>query len=192
MPLTNAVEICNSALLLIGADEISDFTEETREAQVCNQIYTTIRNTTLQKYPWRFSLTLRQLAQLAVTPPEAEEFGFEFAYQLPSDSLRVIRTADAGDDYLIFQNLLFTNNDEVFVEYQQAVDESQFPDYFRSALELVLAERLALTLEDQLGKYQLLQQAALRELAIAKNIDAQEQPVADVGDNNFLFTLVRT
>lgn len=192
MAFQNAVDICNTALLIVGAEEITSFDDETREAKVCNQMYETILDATLQKFPWRFSLTTVQLAQLTNPPEAADEFGFDNAYQLPSDSLRVIRTDTATDDYLIFGNILLSNELEVRVEYQFSVSEDQFPAYFRRALEWEIAAVLAMTLEDQAGKYQLLQNKADRELAIAKNIDSQEQPVADVGENNFLFTFVRT
>lgn len=189
---TEAVNICNSALTMIGADIITSFDDETREASVCNQIYETVRDTMLQKFPWRFSLTTTELSRFSSAPAEADDFGFDYAFAIPSDSLRILRTNDPTDDYLIFERKLFSNNQQIFAVYQKSVDETTYPAYFKNALELEMAARLAMALEDQAGKYQLFQNKADVELARAKNIDSQEQPVSDVGENNFLFTVVRT
>ena len=186
------VSISNSALLYIGAEEITSFTDATREAKVCNQIFDTTKRGMLQKYPWRFSLQTRQLSQLATPPTEIQQFRFENAFLVPAESLRIIRTDTPSDDYIIVGDNLFSNEDEIRVEMQIDPDESLLPDYFVTALEFELAARLALALTDDQGKYGTFQQKADLELARAKNVDSQEQPVTTPDDSVFLTTSVRT
>ena len=192
MAITTDITICNTALIMVGADEITSFTDATREAKICNQIYeTTVRNT-LQKNPWRFSLLIRQLSQLAVDPDGIDEFGFLNAYQIPAESLRIIRTNVPADDYIIVKDNLLSDQLEVWVEMQVRPEEGEFPAYFRHAVEMEMAAKLSLALTDDAGKYTLFRQQADRELAIAKNIDGQEQPVLGPAGNVFTFTSVRT
>lgn len=192
MATTNAVDICNTALLYIGADEITAFTDGTREAKICNQIYSTIRNTMLQKFPWRFSLTTVQLSKLTTPPSDADEFGYLNAFTVPPDSLRIIATDDPTDDYKIVGENLWSNRTDIRVLYQKLPDESKFPAYFKNALELELAARLSMALAEDASKRDIFRSEADNELARAKNIDSQGEPVPDVGQHNYLFTYVRS
>lgn len=190
--MTTDVEIVNSALLQMGADVITSFTDEVREAQIANVIYDEVLETTLQKYPWRFSLNLDQLSQDTTTKAHADEFGFQWSYQLPSDSLRIIRINQPTDNYIVVGDRILSNVEPVFVEYQFKPTPDKWPGYFRNAFVLEMAARFSISIAEDSGKYSLFQQKADLELARARHIDAQEQPVPDVGENNFLFTFVRT
>ena len=52
---TNAVEICNNALALIGARRITALTDTTKEARTCNDIYDGARKAVLRLHPWNFA-----------------------------------------------------------------------------------------------------------------------------------------
>jgi hypothetical protein len=192
MALTKTpVSISNTALLYIGADEITAFNDASREAKICNQIYETTKVSMLQKFPWRFSLRTRQLSKLATPPAEIQNFRFENAFLIPAESMRIIRTDQPSDDYIVVGENIFSNEDEIRVEMQIDPDESTLPDYFINALEFELAARLAMALTDDGGKYQIFQQKADLELARAKNIDSQEQPVLSPDGSVFATTSVR-
>jgi len=63
------VSICNQALVLLGSDTISSFSDTTNDAAVvCNQIYETVKKQALSLYPWSFALTKAQLAKSSTTP----------------------------------------------------------------------------------------------------------------------------
>src|SRR5210317_756566 len=192
MALTKTpVSISNTALLYIGADEITAFNDASREAKICNQIYETTKVSMLQKFPWRFSLRTRQLSKLATPPAEIQNFRFENAFLIPAESMRIIRTEQPSDDYIVVGENIFSNENEIRVEMQIDPDESTLPDYFINALEFELAARLAMALTDDGGKYQIFQQKADLELARAKNIDSQEQPVLSPDGSVFATTSVR-
>lgn len=53
---TNEVEICNQALSLLGAAEITSLTANScKEDRLCNRFYAKLRDELLKKYPWNFA-----------------------------------------------------------------------------------------------------------------------------------------
>jgi hypothetical protein len=192
MATTTAITLCNTALLMVGADEITSFTDENNEAKICNQIYNTTRDTMLQKFPWRFSLDTVQLSKLTTPPSDIDEFGYLNAFLLPSDSMRIIATDDPTDNFKVVGENMWSNRTDIRVIYQKIVTEDKFPAYFKNALETELAAKLSLALIDDASKNRIFRAEADVELARAKNIDSQGEPVPDVGQHNYLFTFVRT
>ena len=191
MTTTSDINICNTGLLLIGADEITSFIDETREAKICNQLYSTARDTLLQKNIWRFALKTVQLSKITTPSENIDEFGFKNEFLVPSDSLRIIATDDPSDDYIIVADKILSNREDIRVMYQYVPNESKFPSYFRSALELELTAKFSLALAEDTGKYDRFRIAADLELIKAKNIDSQGQPVQTVGAHNLTLTSVR-
>tara|TARA_R110000824_G_scaffold38373_5_gene117280 strand:- start:274 stop:906 length:633 start_codon:yes stop_codon:yes gene_type:complete len=98
MALTK-IEISNNALSTIGERAITDFypTESTERARVVTRRYAEIRDSLLRSHPWNFS-TKRVALSATVTAPA---FGFDYAYPLPSDYLRVLGTDDEGYEWQI-------------------------------------------------------------------------------------------
>ncbi len=90
------IKICSDALLMLGANPISSFTEGTDEANICDRLYPDIKIKTLASYPWSFSFKKVQLARLITTPTNE----YKYEYQMPSDMVGVPRavydTADIG------------------------------------------------------------------------------------------------
>ena len=85
----SALTVCSDALLLLGAKPISSFNEGTDAANVCDRIYPTLRDSTMQAYPWSFTFKKVQLARTINTPVNQ----YRYEYQLPSDRLGTIRRA---------------------------------------------------------------------------------------------------
>lgn len=184
--MSTKVAICTSALLMVNADEITSFEDESREARLCASLYDTTLDSVLQMHPWRFSVNQVQLAQLTEVP----EFEFDHAYQLPANTLRVIGVDNTTLPYKIYEDMIFTDADSLKATIQFRPGEEEFPAYFRRTLELKMAEILALALLADESKFQILQQAALRQMQSARSIDSQNQPTLTFDDNNFLFTNV--
>lgn len=81
-----SVEICNLALVSLGADTIMDMDENTESARKLKAIYVLVLKDLLRAHPWNFSSERASLAQLVESPP----FGFTYYYQLPSGCLRAV------------------------------------------------------------------------------------------------------
>lgn len=58
------VEICNSALSKLGAEEITALTDNTRRAKLCNRQYDKIRKKLLRSYFWGFARKRAYLPQV--------------------------------------------------------------------------------------------------------------------------------
>lgn len=81
----SVVGIVNMALMRIGVKRIASLTENSEQAIAANAIYEYIRDEVLEAKDWRFAKTRVALAQNATEP----EYGYDFAYTLPTDFLRI-------------------------------------------------------------------------------------------------------
>lgn len=178
--MTTALSICASALLMIGADEISSFEEGSREAKLCANLYDVTLEELLQLYPWRFAVTQKKLGKLTEKPL----FGFSHAYQLPANMLRLLG-ADTPQNHRIFEDCLYTNAEPMSITYIQRPPESRLPAYFTRVMELKMAEILALALQEDATKSRMMAEKAHAQTLRARGIDAQQQTTPILADSNF-------
>lgn len=61
---TSDVEICNSALQKLGAEDITSLSDNTRRAQLCNRQYNKIRKKLLRSHPWNFAIKRQFLSEV--------------------------------------------------------------------------------------------------------------------------------
>ena len=169
-------DICNKALVLVGANTITSFNQSTTESKVANNLYESTLENLLTRCRWRFASKQKQLSK-NTTNPDAR---YESSYALPADAL-VIHTVTVSDDVIKFdrygQNLFTdtTSSDIVIADYTFQPSESDFPPYFKQTLVFELASLFAgaVARNDQLSE--LYHKRAIAQLAIAKGLDAQAQ-----------------
>lgn len=181
------VSICNGGLLLVGADDINSFSDNTTEAKLCNSIYTDTKKILLQYHPWRFSLAQIDLGGALVSEPL---FNWKYQYQLPADFLRVLYIKDDAD-YEIFGTKIYTDNTTCQIVYQSNVSESVMPAYFIRCLQFHLAKIFSLSLQEDLDKMSMFDRAADKETARARSIDSQQQPNKAISLVNYTLLNVR-
>lgn len=141
MSETSAVDICNSAIRLLGRDQIVSLLDATRQAEYANHYYSIERDWLLSKYPANFSTARAALPQLA----DAPVWRYTYAYQLPSGCLRVLDMKD--EDIWPWQieqvdgaKALVTDASTCSIRYiKQITDPNQFSEPFKR----LLATRLA-------------------------------------------------
>lgn len=144
----NDIEICSTALSMLGADEITTFTDETRESKLCNRIYElTVRNC-LSDRNWSFSQNSIQLNKLTAVPL----FGYSSAFQLPSDYLRLVGKENPSLPHVIKENYLYCNATEIKVNYVFRASEEKFPAHFTNYLVMSLCKILAISLMEDENK----------------------------------------
>ena len=184
--MSTAISICSAALLMLGADEITSFDETSREAKLCASLYPTTRDELLQSYPWRFALGQATLGQLTSNPL----FGYQYAYQLPADTLRVIAVED-GAPYRLYENRLYCDSPAVRIVYLFRPTEERLPAFFVRTLELKMAEILAVALHEDLNKSRMMEQKARDQMVRARSTDAQQQTPAEPMFGNFSLVTAR-
>lgn len=152
----SALSVCSDALMLLGAAPISSFNEGTDEANVCDRLYSDVKNTTLQMYPWSFSFKKVQLARTVDTP--VNEWAYE--YQLPSDRIgpprAAFNSAQIGarpfTQWEIYGDKLLTDATTVVIDYQYSIAEDSMPVWFIQLMKYQMAWHLAEPITDQVAK----------------------------------------
>tara|TARA_R110002012_G_scaffold58141_1_gene150867 strand:- start:4947 stop:5564 length:618 start_codon:yes stop_codon:yes gene_type:complete len=151
------VSICSQALLLLGANQITSFTDGSAPSSICSVIYPRIKSQTLGMYHWSFTLSKVALAKLVGSPTNV----YANKFQLPSDMFlgvpRVVYastslTAPNVTDYQIQGDQLLTNEKTIVVDYQKLIAESLMPSYFVQLLIYQMAWHLAEPVTDQITK----------------------------------------
>ena len=168
------VSLCSKALLKIGAQTITSFEDGTAESEVSANLYPLVRDSLLSSYPWSFAVSQKRLARLDMTPVA----DYSYAYQLPTDYLRIISAGTGsrgkGAEYRVYENKIYTNNDELIITYISRVDESVFPTFFQDALVASLAYEFCLPLTESTSRAEHLQKRAEETIKQARLTDSQQ------------------
>lgn len=137
-------DIVNDALARLGVSPIMSLTDATKQAQFANRFYDQTRDEVLAGHPWNFATRRAVLAQISTAP----DFEWLYAYQLPSDNLRLLQLNgyDIGktmDTWAIEGNQLLTDADKAEVRYIARITDTTFyPALFTEALSIKLAAKL--------------------------------------------------
>jgi hypothetical protein len=178
--MATPVQICNSALLKIGEPRINSLSDNTKAAIACNEQYEKLRNEVLRAHPWNFAIKRAELASVATAPV----YGFDQAYQIPTDCLRILghEGEEYDRDYKVEGDKVLTNTSEFKIRYISLIeDTSKYDENFQEALALRIAADLAYYLTQSTSlKSQLLQEYEL-SLSRARSYDAQEGFPEDIG-----------
>ena len=175
--MASDVAICNTALNRLGANTITSFTENSKEARLCNSEYSGIRDQVLRAHPWNCTISRATLAQ----DSDAPSFGFAYQYTLPTDPycLRVLDvrtvTGDIKLDHEVQGRELLTEESTVDITYIQRLEDTSLYDpllyqalVFRMAWKLSFPIMRSHTVMGQMGS---MYEAVVRE---ARTIDSQE------------------
>ena len=187
---TTKIDICARALIMIGAQPISSFSDGSTEALVASNIYDDVVEASLTRHRWRFATTQQQLSLLTNTPTGR----FDYAYQIPTSPAVLQIITLTVNDYVIpysrYQNYIYLNgygsNNEVIMDYIYKVDESYFPAHFRLALEYELASIFAGSVARDAAMITQFKELSERQFLVAKNIDSAETTSKVLDTNRFI------
>lgn len=171
---TSDVDIVNQALTRLGQEPITTLTESSRAARAASRVYDHVRRETLADHPWNCAMKRTALAASATEP----EWGYDYAYPLPSDFLRLIRTDDMDDEFRIEGRSILSNANTMQIVYLYDITNVQEMDYpFQSAFAARLAAQLAVPLTgDKALKQQMMQEYEI-VLNNARFVDSQQSPI---------------
>lgn len=172
MAITSEVQICNNALIEIGAQRISALSDTTERARLCNEQYAKIRNELLYAHPWNFAVKRVSLASTVTEPP----FEWDTEFTLPADCLRVLDTDLYKDmDYQIEGRFLYANVDAIKIKYiAEITDVTKFSPGFAECLSLKLAASLSYALTQSSGLKEQIEAKFERRIKVVRTFDAQE------------------
>ena len=187
--MASVVNMCNSALNLLGASTISSLTEDTKNARLCNQRFEPIRDRVFRSHNWNCLIKRVQLAQDS-TGPVVE---YTYGYTLPTDCLRVLKIHNGSTDsiksaldYKIEGRKVVTDETTIYLVYIALItDPNEFDSYLREAISHQLAADIcyAITNNSTLANnYMTRADERLRE---ARFIDATENALDTVEANEF-------
>lgn len=186
--MTSKVLIANRALTKLGEARIISLTDSSKAAATMDSMFDTVRDDELRAHVWHFAKARAKLAALS-TPPL---FGFAYAYQLPSDCLRLIQIGDMlvyprMDTRGLFsiegRQILTNIGPSLALRYIRRIED---PNLFDASFIESFACRLAVegceTLTQSATKRQLAAaeyEAAIRRAIRANAIERPSQVIAD-------------
>ena len=187
--MASVVNMCNSALNLLGASTIAALTDDTKNARLCNQRYEPVRNRVFRSHAWNCLHKRVQLAQNS-TAPVVE---YDHAYALPSDCLRVLKihngTTDSiatALDYKLEGRNIVTDQDTIFLIYIALdTDPNNYDTYLREAISHQLAADLCYAITNNAALANNYMARADERLREARFIDATENSLGTVEANEF-------
>ena len=187
---TTKVDICSTALVMIGANTITSFSDDSTEANVCNTVYEDILKSSLTRHRWRFATEQKQLSLLTATPTGR----YAYAYQLPTDpellQLITLTVNDLVIPYERYGDKVYLDNygstSSVICDYIFRQDEGEFPPHFILALQYQLASLFAGSIARDSGMIKQFAEMAARQYLVAKNIDSAEKTNKALDHSRFI------
>jgi signal transduction histidine kinase len=200
--MASVVDICNQALIRVGADTIISLGDGTQEAKLCNLWFNTVVEETIAEGMWSSAIFRIALNRTTNVPA----FEYDFEYQLPTNP-KVINVLEinenrAGDKkYAIEGDKLLSNESVVKIKYLGRVDNTElFGPYLTRAIVTRLASELAFPLtsnralaESLLRKYEMdLQKGLTNDNQQGTSIELIANDLLDVRLNASGFNSLRT
>lgn len=179
--MATELSICNSALIKLGAERITTLLDESKEAQLCNEQYSKIRDELLYGHPWNFAT----VSETLTTNGNEHPWNGYAEYDIPSECLRILDFDDADMEWLVENGLLYCSDTEVNMRYiKQETDASLFSPKFSELLSLKLALELSYSMVQSAGIRETLNKEYQECLRDARSFDSQEGRPGRV-DNNY-------
>lgn len=152
--MTTDVSLCNRALTRLGLKTISGFAETTEKAAVCEQMYPGVRDSIIAMHPWRFATGKSGALDRLTTDPPNE---WKYAYQLPIDLMSgpyAVFNSDQGGAiptarFEVFEDMVFTNDEKILIDYRFRPPESKFPPLFSELMTYAIAAAVGMILTDR-------------------------------------------
>tara|TARA_R100001460_G_scaffold9464_1_gene22783 strand:- start:316 stop:903 length:588 start_codon:yes stop_codon:yes gene_type:complete len=185
-PANSPIDICSRALILIGAEPITSFEDDTTEALIAGNMYEDIARTNLTSTRWRFA-TNQSILNRLTDPPTGR---FNSAYQLPDHLfVHAITVNDFAIEYNIYGDKAFCDasaNDVLIADFTFRADEVGWPSYFSVCVEYAMAVVFATALIRDASLSSLMQSQYVQLLAKARSTDSQQQTTRKVTTSRFI------
>lgn len=146
------ISICARALVLLGAEPISAFTDQTDAAKICANTYAGIKRHAMGSYDWRFLMSKKSLTRDSVSPVGE----WKYSYILPGEALSLTHAVFssatgtiASNEFEIFGRRIFTDHETVIADFVVDKAESTWPVYFVEFVVAAVCANIAFAITDQ-------------------------------------------
>lgn len=180
--MATSIDLASNALVLIGDNPISSFTESGTGARAAANLYDDTYASFLSMHPWTFALKEQELSKLSATPDD--KTNYDNAFQVPSDHIRTWAILPQSD-YVVVGDLIYSNEDSLLMRYVYKVDETELPPHAIKAIEYLLATDFAQLVTESTTKADYYQKRFKDALAVAMSIDSQGHPQQKIIDSPF-------
>lgn len=176
------IQISSNALIHVGDDPITAF-DESDGGIACELLYPVAKDEILATHPWSFALKSQRLSMRSA---EVDSMRYwTKSHQLPPDFVYIWKLLPEGMEYEIEGDVLFSNNEDILMQYVHSCDEALFSIGFQTALEYLLASKLALTVTEDKATHDTMRQLYMNQLGVAQNSDSQQRPCVPIQDAPF-------
>ena len=181
------IKICSRASLLIGGDVIQSFDDGTAEATICDAMYEDMARSALTNSRWRFATDQAVLNRLTDAPTGR----WTAAYQLPSESIMLIGVTvnDFPIKYDTYGSKVYSDSassETLIADYVFRADESDWPPYFVTAVEYLMAGVLAVSAARDSQLATLMEQKAAYQMGQARRLHSQTQTNRKLNTSRFI------
>jgi len=160
------IEIAQRAMVLVGLEPLTSFTDNSDEALVMNTLYEDMVEDCLAQHSWKFATGQKQLSRLTDAPLDR----WDAAYSLPTEpSVMQVHT--------VYERYIYINageNDDVVLNYMFRVDTQYWPPAFALWVIYRLASVLSLSVTRNAEVAESYVQLAQQQFRMAKARDSQQ------------------
>lgn len=183
--MTTSVSIASNALLMLGAQPINDFTEDSDRARLASNLYAPARDLLLRSHPWNCAI------KRVILSPDAEApaFGYSYQFTLPGDWLRTLSVGDYGEeiDFRTEGRKLLADDSVLKLRYIFRNDqESTWDTMLIDAMTKTMSATMAYAITQSTSKEELEFKKLEMALKQARAVDGQDDPPETLGDFRLL------
>jgi hypothetical protein len=179
------VSICSNALLMLGAQPISSFTENNDRARLASNLFESVRNDVLRSHPWNCCIKRAALA----SDTEAPAFDWDFQFTLPSDYLRTLAVGEAGSEieFKIESGKLLCDDNPAYLRYvARNENAATWDDMLVQAMTLAMAAKMAYSITQSSAMRDSMAAEYERHMKRARAVDGQDDTPDTLGDSPLL------
>jgi len=183
--MASAISICSNALVMLGAKPISSFQSVNDHADICANVYPSVRDDVLRAHSWNCATKRVILAP----KQEAPEFDFSHQFQLPGDWLRTIQVGYKSQsiEYRSEGQLILASVTVLpFVYIYRNSDEATWSANLIHVMELAMAAKIAYAVTGSTSLRDSQRDEFMREMKVAKAVDGQDDPPEEFAEGSFI------
>ena len=182
---TTKLKLYNNALVVhLGERKLSSLTENREPRRALDDVWDNgAVDYCLQQGLWNFA---SRSVMIDYDPDVTPDFGFDYAFTIPTDFIRIIKITSDEDmkssiqDYKEERGYWFTNHQTIYVEYisndsSYGGDLSRWPETFTKFVEAHLAQRICKRITNSVADSEDLEKVVRKKLVDARSKDAMDE-----------------